>query len=96
VLLGRRATFRVTPKTRGVGGRFAGARLLRIELLVAAITTAFGLFVLGSVMPLLALIGPSIAALYLHALASRPAPEELLATRPIPGSTVRRPDTVGV
>jgi hypothetical protein len=34
--------------------------------------------------------------LYLDALASRPAPPEALLTRAIPGSTVRRPDTVGV
>jgi hypothetical protein len=96
VLLGRSATFRVTPKTRGAGGRFAAARMLRAELVVAAIVTAFGFFVLGSVVPVLALIGPSLAALYLDSLASRPAPPEVLLTRAIPGSTVRRPDTVGV
>ena len=96
VLLGRSATFRVTPKTRGIGGRFAGARILRLELGVAATAAAFGFFVLGSVVPVLALIGPVLGALYLDALASRPAPPEALPTRAIPGSTVRRPDTVGV
>jgi hypothetical protein len=96
VLLGRGATFRVTPKKRGEGGRFAGARLLRVELVVAAVAAAFGFFVLGSVVPVLALIGPSLAALYLDGLASRPAPAELAAARAISGSTVRRPDTVGV
>jgi hypothetical protein len=96
VLLGRSATFRVTPKTRGIGGRFAGARMLRVELVVAALAAAFGVLVLGSVVPVLALIGPSLGALYLDVLASRSAPPEGKLSRAIPGRAVRRPDTVGV
>jgi Glycosyltransferase like family 2 len=96
VLLGRGATFRVTPKTRGAGGRFAVARMLRAELGVVAAAVVFGVFVLGSVVPVLALIGPTLAALYIDALASRPAPAEVLLGTAVPGRTVRRADTVGV
>ncbi|MFC0681684.1 glycosyltransferase family 2 protein [Lysobacter korlensis] len=96
VMLGRKATFRVTPKTRGVGGRFSAVRMLRAELIVAVLAAGFGLFVLGSVVPVLALIGPTLAALYLDSLASRPAPVELIAGRGVPGTTVRHADTVGV
>lgn len=94
VLLGRKAMFRVTPKTRDAGGPFAGLLLLRTELLVAALAATFGLLALGNVVPVLALIGPSIGALYLVALASRPAPLDRAAIWTIPGSRVRRADTV--
>jgi hypothetical protein len=96
VLLGRRATFRVTPKTRGAGGPFAAFRMLRAELVVAAAATVFGVAVLGTVVPLLALIGPTLAALYLETLASRPAPPEPVLGAAIPGTTMRHADTVGV
>jgi hypothetical protein len=95
VLLGRGATFRVTPKKRGIAGRFAGARMLRVELLVAALAAGFGFFVLGSVVPVLALIGPTLAALYLDGLAARPAPPRV-SVRAVPGTAVRRADTVKV
>jgi hypothetical protein len=96
VLLGRGATFRVTPKARAVGGRFSTLRMLRTELVVAAVATVFGFVALGTVMPLLALIGPTLGGLYLDTLASRPAPPEPVASGAIPGRTIRHADTVGV
>jgi hypothetical protein len=96
VLLGRGATFRVTPKTRAVGGRFSTLRMLRAELVVAIVATVFGLVAVGTVMPLLALIGPTLGGLYLDTLASRPAPAESVAGVGISPATIRRADTVGV
>jgi hypothetical protein len=94
VLLGRKATFRVTPKTREGGGRFAGVLLLRTELVVAGLAAAFGLFVLGSVSPVLALIGPSLGALYLAGMAARQAPIGSVHSPAIVGRRTQRADTV--
>lgn len=96
VLLGRGATFRVTPKTRDAGGRFGAMRMLRAELLVAGGAVLFGVVVLGSVVPVLALIGPTLGALYVDSLASRPAPPKAPVGRLIPGAPLRSAGTVRV